>query len=503
MKVLPIDKVHKADAYTIENEPIKSIDLMERAATRFYKWARQRINKEKTVKVIVGPGNNGGDGLVVARLFLNDGFNVEVYIIRFTKKESDDFATNLKRLKQHQDIKIKEIFENDKFPVFSKNTVIIDAIFGSGLSKPVKGFIAEVIKSINSSDGIVISLDMPSGLFADKTSINTGGSIVEADYTLSFQFPKLAFFFPENDKYLGRWDVESIGLHPGYIQSVDVKDYYLVKEDIRENIKSRNKYSHKGHFGHGLLISGSYGKMGAAVLATKAALRSGAGLITTHIPVKGYDIIQTSIPEAMVSLDPSETVFSNPPDLTAFNAIGIGPGIDKSENTMKALKLLIQNSNVPMVFDADAINILGENKTWISFVPKGSVFTPHPKEFERLAGKWSDEFERNKMQREFSFKFQSYVLLKGAHTAITTPDGRCYFNSTGNPGMATGGSGDVLTGIILGLLCQRYTSLEASLIGTFIHGLAGDIATEDLSEETLIAGDLINYLSQAFRELKK
>ncbi len=501
MKILPIEKVRKADSYTIENEPVKSIDLMERAATQCFKWIKKRAGKSKKYRIIAGPGNNGGDGLVVARLLADKGCQVEVVILRFTDKESDDFSINLKRIKDDQQVSIKELQKDDQLDITGEETVIIDAIFGSGLSKPVKGFIGDMVKTINSSNSITIAIDMPSGLFADKTSLGTKSIIVKADYTLSFQFPKYCFFFPENDKYIGEWHILPIGLHSDFINSVEVKDFYLEKSEIKELIKTRNKFSHKGNYGHGLLISGSYGKMGAAVLASRSAMRAGIGLVTTHVPKKGYDIIQTSVPENMVSIDSSEVSFSEVPDLSGYSAIAVGPGLGKEKETQQSLKLLIQNTQVPIIFDADAINILAENKTWISFVPKGSIFTPHPKEFERLIGKWSNEFERNKLQREFSFKYQSYVVLKGAHTAITTPDGQCYFNSTGNPGMATGGSGDVLTGILLGLLAQNYTPLVTSLIGVYMHGLAADLAAQKLGEEAMIAGDIVAYLGKAFKKL--
>ncbi len=503
MKILPIEKVREADAYTITNEPIKSIDLMERAGTKCYRWIRNRVPKNRSIKIILGPGNNGGDGLVIARLMAEAKYTVEVIILRFTDKESGDFSKNLQRLLHTSGAVIHEVNEEHEFPGLSKNDIIVDAIFGSGLSKAVKGFVADAINTINSSGAKIIAIDMPSGLYADKSSRNSGSAIIKADYTLSFQFPKYAFFFAENDKYTGNWEILPIGLHPDFIRSVDVKTFFLEKEDIIPIVKPRNRFAHKGGFGHGLLISGSYGKIGAAVLGTLAALKAGAGLITTHIPQKGYEIIQTAVPEGMVSIDESETMFSALPDISAYNAIAVGPGIGMEEQTQKTLKLLIQNSSLPIIFDADAINILGENRTWISFIPEGSIFTPHPKEFERLVGTWNDEYERNEMQREFSLKNKAYLILKGAYTAITTPYGRCYFNSTGNPGMATAGSGDVLTGILLGLLSQGYTPLETCLLGVYLHGLAGDIAASRFGQHSLIAGDITNHLGKAYRRVQR
>ncbi|MCD4772101.1 MAG: NAD(P)H-hydrate dehydratase [Bacteroidales bacterium] len=502
MKILPIEKVRQADAYTIKNEPIKSTDLMERAGTQIYNWIINHIEKSQTVKVFCGLGNNAGDGLVVARLLVGKKYKVQLNVIRFSKKTSDDFETNYKRLEKLKGLEINNINKVDKIPEIYKNDIIVDAIFGSGLSRPVEGFIGDVILKINRSKALIIALDAPSGLFCDESSINHKGKIIEADYTLTFQFPKYAFLFPENDKYVGKWEVLPIGLHKDFIDSVEVKNYLIEKNDCLKILKKRNKFSHKGNYGHALLISGGYGKMGAAVLASKACLRSGAGLLTTHIPAKGYNIVQTAVPEAMTIIDENEEYFSEVPDLSNYDVIGVGPGIGTEKQTQNALKLLIQNSGVPIVFDADAINILGENKTWLSFIPEGSIFTPHPKEFERLAGKSKNNFDRIEMQKEFSFKYKSYVVLKGAHTSITTPNGDCFFNSTGNPGMASGGSGDILTGIVLGLLAQGYHSLEAAILGVYLHGLAGDIAAGKQSEEAMIASDIVESLGEAIKSIR-
>lgn len=501
MKIFSVNKIREADQYTIENEPVKSIDLMERAASKCYNWIKTRIKNDEKVKILAGPGNNGGDGLVIARLFSKTKISVELIIIRFTEKESPDFATNLKRLKSIENVKITELRANDPVPEFQFNDVIIDAIFGSGLSKPVKGFIADVIESVNQSSAKVISVDIPSGLFADKSSVDLDNAIIKADYTLTFQFPKLAFFLPENDPYVGNWFVIPIGLHKDFIEQTLVSNYYVEETDINELIRPRNKFQHKGNFGHGLLIAGSYGKIGAAVLAAEASLRAGAGLIHCHLPKKGYEIMQIANPEVMISIDDSDDHFSYLPDLSDYNAIATGPGLGMDEETMKALKLLIQNTSVPVVFDADAINILAENKTWLSFLTSGSVFTPHPKEFERLVGKWSNDFEKLEMQKEFAFRYQCYVILKGAYTTVATPEGRLYFNSSGNPGMATAGSGDVLTGIILGLLTQNYSSIEAALIGVFLHGLAGDIAAKRFSQPAMLAGDIVSNIGKAYKSI--
>lgn len=500
MKILPVEKIREADAYTIANESIASVDLMERAAKQCYKWLKKRVDKERRVLIFCGLGNNGGDGLVIARLMAGYNPDIEVFVTRYAEKCSEDFQVNYDRLKEVSPLKCVDLKEGDELPRIYPEDVVIDAIFGSGLSKPVKDFPAKVIRHINSSKALVVSVDMPSGLFSDVHTDPGAGAVVQADYTLSFQLPKLAFMFPENDSLAGEWKVFDIGLDEGFIDLADARDNLLTRKMVSDLLKSRTKFAHKGYFGHALLIAGGYGKMGASVLASKACLRSGVGLLHTHTPGKGYAIVQTAVPEAMVIIDPDEDCFSALPDLEPFTAIGAGPGIGFSEKTKKALKLLIQNSAVPLLFDADALTILGENRTWIPFIPKNSVFTPHPKEFERLVGKAKDDFHRNQLQREFCIKNGVYVVLKGAHTCICGPDGICYFNTTGNPGMATGGSGDVLAGLILGLLAQKYHPRDACLLGVYIHGLAGDMAAKKLGMEALIAGDIIDCIGKAFKK---
>lgn len=503
MKILPVDKIREADAFTIKNEPIESVDLMERAARACFKWIKKRTNSSQPVKIFCGPGNNGGDGLAIARMLLKNYFEVQVYVIHFTDKYSADFTVNLERLKEFHEVSVVYLKDFGNMPEIHQNDLVIDAIFGSGLSKPVQGFVAGIIKQINQSGAITIAIDTPSGLFCDENSTGRSEAIIEADYTLTFEFPKLAFLLPENDKFTGHWEILSIGLMKEFTDGVSVQNYFIENEDCQHLLKVRNKFAHKGTFGHALLIAGSYGKMGAAVLSSKACLRAGAGLVTCHIPKLGYQILQTTTPECMLSIDDSDTIFGKVPNLEPFNAIGVGPGIGQEKQTQNALKLLIQNASVPLVIDADAINILGENKTWISFLPPESILTPHPKEFERLVGKATDNFARIALQRAFSIKNNVYVVLKGTHTCISTPKGKCFFNSTGNPGMATGGSGDVLTGIITGLLAQGYTSFDACILGVYLHGLAGDIAAKKISPESLIAGDIIKNLGNAFISLRK
>lgn len=496
-KIFSAKQVKEADRFTVQHEPVVSIDLMERAALKCVEWICQHFGKKNQYKIFCGPGNNGGDGLAIARLLILSGFDVQVFALRTIEKYSKDFLANEQRLKQtHQNVFFDVRLLAD-LPFINKNDIIIDALFGTGLSKPVSGLPADCINRINSSGAMVIAVDIPSGLFAD---IHSGGTsvIIKAAHTLSFQFPKLAFFFPENAVYVGDWQVLNIGLSETFICNEPVSNYQLTSDLVKSLLKPRKKFSHKGTFGHALLIAGSYGKMGAAVLASQSCLRSGVGLLTIHTPKCGYEILQSTTPEAMVSVDDNDLFMQNDIRLNEFSAAGIGPGIGMNEHTQKALHFLLANSVKPLVLDADALNIIGLHTDWLSVIPANSILTPHPKEFERIAGKAANDFERQQIQLEFSKKYNLFIILKGAHTCITTPSGDSYFNTTGNPGMAKGGSGDVLAGLLTGILAQGHHSFEAGIIAVYVHGLAGDIAKQKLGEVGMTVSDLIQCLPKAF-----
>jgi ADP-dependent NAD(P)H-hydrate dehydratase / NAD(P)H-hydrate epimerase len=501
MKILNTQQIRDTDKYTIENEPIASIDLMERASKAFFDQVKKRLKKQDKIRIFCGMGNNGGDGLAVARMLITAGYDVSVCKIVHSEKSSTDFAINEERLKKLKKIDLTEIYQRKELPEISEKDIVIDALFGSGLSRPLKDFPAEVVRHINKSNARVVALDLPSGLFGEDNTDNIPENIIRADYTLTFQLPKLSFMFPENDIYLGQWQVLDIGLNQEYISRQDTPYHFLLKEDLLPFYKYRRKFDHKGTFGHALLIAGSYGKSGAAVLAGKAALKTGTGLLTTHIPSANYIIQQTSLPEGMVSVDENKKYFSGIKNPGSWSAIGIGPGLDKDPVTQNALKILIQNVSNPMVLDADALNIVAENPTWLSFLPPGSILTPHVGEFERLSGKCVNGWERLEKARDFAFRFRCYVVLKGAHTAVVTPDKQVIFNSTGNPGMATGGSGDVLTGMILGLLAQGYSPQYSSVAAVFLHGFAADLAVRRKPAESLLAGDIINFIERAIQKV--
>jgi NAD(P)H-hydrate epimerase len=502
MKLFTCKQISGIDQLTMQLEPISSIELMERASFRIADWVIQNVNHDRQVYLFAGPGNNGGDALAVARMLAWSNFRCTVYLADFGRELKGDPAINWQRLEEQNKVILKKIDSEESIPEIPAETIIIDGLFGSGLNKPLEGLAKKIVQQINQSEAEVISIDIPSGLFGEDNSENDLSGIVKANHTLTFQFPKLSFLFPENEQFVGEWTVLPIGLHSEAIATTESNYHFLTKEFISEKIKKRGKFSHKGTYGHALLIAGSYGKMGASILASRACLRSGVGLLTSHIPQLGYEIIQNSVPEAMISIDSSETVFSEVPDLSPYSAIGIGPGLDKKQETQHSLKVLLQAKPDKLILDADALNILSENQDWYAILPENTILTPHPKEFERLVGPSANSFERLQKQLRFSAKHKVIVVCKGAYTCITFPDGRVFFNSTGNPGMATAGSGDVLTGISLGLLAQKYSAEDATLIGVYLHGLAGDIAALEFGEYSLIAGDIITHLGKAFRYLE-
>ncbi|MEI6822835.1 MAG: NAD(P)H-hydrate dehydratase [Bacteroidota bacterium] len=501
MKILPVNLIREADAYTIKHNPIRSIDLMERAADACVEWILDNYKDTEHFEIYCGQGNNGGDGLAIARMLCEKEYDVYVHLVKTSSKPTKDYKINLDRLTDELDVRINQIDTVRDLKEFHYDIVIIDAIFGTGISKPVEGLTADVINYINKLEYPVISVDIPSGLYCD-TPVDAANAIINATYTLSFQFPKLAFMFEQNFKYVGKFRMLGIGLNDDFIEETETKNHFSIIDDVKEIYRPRKEmFVNKGTFGHALLICGSLGKMGAAVLSAKACLRTGAGMLTVHCPASGNLIMQISIPEAMVDLDEDQNKITSIKNLFKYDTIGIGPGIGTDASTQEAFRNLLLNIHKPLVIDADALNILSLNNDILYKVPANSILTPHKKEFERLFGISTNDFERNTLQREMSVKYNIYIVLKGAQTAITTPQGDCYFNSSGTQGMATAGSGDVLTGVITGLLAQGYEPKDAALLGVFLHGLAGEHCLGPRSLETMLAGDIIEHLSQAYFEL--
>jgi NAD(P)H-hydrate epimerase len=504
VKILSARQIRQADAYTIAHEPISSHELMERAATAaadalVKHFDRKQMNP-KHLHFFCGKGNNGGDGLVMARL-LNNRYEITVWVCPVPNEASPDFLLNMRRLQQLNNVSVQLLQPQDSLPVLQPDEVCIDCIFGSGLNRPPEGFIEKIIRHLNQTNAYKVAIDIPSGLFADKPVLDPE-TVFCANYTLTFELPKHSFLYDEHDRFTGEWEVIPIGLHPDFLKNAVTKIFRTDIDMVRNYYQPRKKNAHKGTFGHGLIIAGSAGKMGAAILAARAALRSGIGLLTVAVPAIGLPIMQTAVPEAMCLTDTGNIVLHHVPDIKPYKSIGIGPGIGQDKATAAAIdELLKRGVHCPMVWDADALNLLAKHPHWWDSIPAGSILTPHLKEFERLAGITLSDFKRHELQLSISKKYACVILLKGANTSITTPDGLTYFNSTGNPGMATGGSGDVLTGILTALLSQGYTAEKTAVMGAFLHGLSGDLAAARLSQEGMTAGDLIEYLPFAWQQI--
>ena len=485
-KIINITQTRNTDNHTIQKNDISSLELMENASLAFVKALEKKGILSKKIMVICGVGNNGGDGFAVCRLLRERGISATAVLVKFKDTLAKDCSVNLKKI---SDAII--LNPESELPDFSNIDIIIDAIFGTGINKPVRGFAANVIEAINNSGKTVYSLDVPSGLICDE--ISNSEYIVKSDFVISFQRPKLAFFFPENKSYINDWEIVDIGLDEAFIQEQET-DKFVLDETILNLVKKRQRQSHKGTYGHSLIMAGSYGKMGAAILSAKACLRSGVGLLTTYVPKCGYEIMQISVPEAMCLTDENQHILTKAPETEKYDSIGIGPGIGKDVLTAEFLKNILQKSKLFLVLDADALNIISANQELLKLLPENTILTPHIKEFDRLTGASQNTMERLEKQQNLSKKYKLIIVLKDAYTCISSVNGDLYFNTTGNQGMATGGSGDVLTGIIAGLLAQKYEPLHAALVAVYFHGLAGDQAAKRKGYNALIASDIIENL---------
>lgn len=501
MKILTCTQQKEADAYTIANNNILSINLMEKAASLIADEISKRWDRSHRIVVFAGAGNNGGDALAVARLLFSKSYPVKIYLFNIKGTISEDCMTNIQRLQQCGFTDYHEISNAFEPPKLTAEDVVVDGLFGSGLNKPLSGGFASVVKYINASNAQVVSIDLPSGLMGEDNSNNLRTNIIRADLTLSIQLPKLAFLFPENEDIVGEWKTLDIGISQEFIAQADTPYIITEASEMSQLIKPRKRFAFKNNFGHALLIAGSSGMAGASILAARACLRSGVGLLTIHTPVCNHDILQTAVPEAMVQNDVHELYFAEPVDLDNYQAIAIGPGIGQEEETALATFDQLADCYIPAVLDADAINILSSHRNYLNRLPRRSILTPHIGELERLIGRCNDSFDRLTKAKELAAYLQCYIVLKGAYSTVITPEGKFYFNPTGNPGMATGGSGDVLTGIILALLAQGHSQENAARLGTFVHGLAGDIACRRTGEISLTASDIIAALPEAWKEL--
>lgn len=502
MKILSPEQLKALDAATMQKQNLSSLELMEILALALMEVLTKRWSNTHSFLVFAGPGNNGGDGLAIARLLSELDYKVTVFLINPDKKLSRDCQTNFQRLQQKETVSITEVVEQFITPKFSQNCVIIDALFGIGLNKPLIGGFAALVKFINASNVPVVSVDMPSGLMCEDNTHNYSSHIIKANLTLTLHAPKLSQLLPENQVYVGELMVVDIGLDLDFVNQLPCDYEFVEASQLSLLLKKRPLFAHKGHFGHALLVAGKYGMAGAAVLSSKACFNVGVGKITIHTARKNNDILQIAVPEAIVSLDDNEYEVSTALKSDIFDAIGIGPGLGTSSATALAFIEQIRHSKKPIVIDADGINILSGHKGWLQQVPQNTIFTPHLGEYKKFGNRVTDSYSALIDARKLAQHHHFYIILKGHYTMICTPEGKVYFNNTGNSGMATAGTGDVLTGMILGFLAQGYNLQEVSQLAVYLHGLAGDIAADKWGEESLTASRLIEEIPVAFKLLK-
>ncbi len=497
MKLLSAAQIRQWDQYTIKHEPVTSTNLMERAAKACTRWILQNILADNFY-IFCGKGNNGGDGLAIARMLNASGKQCHVFVTEPDAKGSEDFNINFNHLHQLKSVPITLLKGEEDNPPLPPGTVVIDALIGTGLNRKLEGSIAQLVNYLNDSGNTIISIDIPGGLQSEASSV--GHPVIQAAHTLTFQCLKLAFLMPENELYFGQVHILDINLHPNFPDTVETRFQLVNKALCQSILQPRRRFAHKGNFGHSLLIAGSYSKMGAAVLSAKACTKSGTGLVSCHTPKCGLNILQTTVPEAMCSVDTEEQTISELPDeLEKYSAMGIGPGIGTSDQVIFFIQNLITKAKQPLIFDADALNILSARKELLRMLPKSAILTPHPKEFERLFGENLNDYQKIETALQKAAELKIVIVLKGHYSFIATPAGEGYFNFTGNAGMATGGSGDVLTGVITGLLAQGYSSADAAIAGVFLHGLAGDLAAGIHSMEAMTAGDIVDAIGKAFK----
>ena len=498
MKIFSASQIYEADNFTIKSQNISSDMLMERAAEQLFNWLHQLLQGSQVkIHLFCGIGNNGGDGVALARLLKENEYNITVYVVNYSEKRSKNFLLNLGRLKERK-VWPTYLDADTELPAIGHQEIIVDAIFGIGLNRNPDDWVVKLIDHLNRSNAFVLSVDIPSGLFMDKVTTKNE-AVVLADHVLSIQLPKLVFFLPQTGIYSKNWELLDIGLDERFIHSQKTGFELITKYEVLPFYLPRPKFSHKGTFGHVMVMGGSFGKVGAAQLAAKASLVSGAGLVTAHVPECAYVPFQSALPEVMVQTSGKNHIESFVHNINV-SVICLGMGLGTLPPTQKALEEFLNVNKAPLVIDADGLNILAEQPKLLSLLPPKSVLTPHPGELKRLIGDWKDDFDKLEKVKALSKTHDVIVIVKGAHS-ITIYDDAGYINSTGNPGMATGGSGDVLAGIIAGLIAQGYPNLNASIFGVFLHGLAGDITASQLGFEAVTASKIIDNLGNAFKEL--
>ena len=502
MKIFTTENIRKIDRYTIDDEGVSSQELIHRVAEGVVGEIISRWSPSKPTMVFAGAGNNGADALIVAKLLIEAGFNTHVVLINVKGDSlSRDCRLAREELMSLGNVSMTEIVHTAHIPPLTADHLVVDGLFGTGLHNPLEGGYMAMARYINESGATVLSIDVPSGMFGDWNTRVLARNVVHADYTVAVQFPRLAFFLSDNADLVGKWKVVDIGLSRRAIEETPTKYFYIEKDDVKRVLKVRPDFCSKADFGHALLISGCYGMMGAAVLAARGALRAGVGKLSVHSARCGFNVLQTAVPEALFSPERNDIVISDMTPRFSYTAIGVGPGIGTNDATKGALETLIKTIKRPMVLDADALNIIARNPSLIDHITPGSILTPHAGEFDRIFGSQASAEVRLLKALEVAHKYKLIIVLKGHYSATVRPDGKVFFNSTGSAAMATGGSGDVLTGIITSLLAQGYKSEAAATAGVYIHGLAGDIAARSEGDYGTTAADIAASVGKAIKEI--
>ncbi len=514
MKVASSAEMKTLDQRAIEEYGIPGVVLMENAAIQLVRVLLENYKQFTHGKFFIfcGKGNNGGDGFAIARHLANQGRQVNIILLAEPEKIGGDAAVNL-RIAQKMGLPFQTITTSEKLlslrQAISGQDLVIDAIFGTGLSTAVRGFYKEAIDFINELPNQVVAVDIPSGLNADTGKVE--GSCIRADLTISFGLPKMAHLLTPASTHVGCLEVVGISIPPKLVEEAGIKVNWLEKKDVAGLLGSRPLDSHKGDYGHLLIMGGSEGKGGAPAMAALAGLRSGAGLVTLAVPEKVHQAIEMGLMEVMSEpLNKPEkrilveSSYENlEPLLAGKSALVIGPGIGAQPETGKFLQKVIASTAIPMIIDADGLNLLALDKKILERKNAPIILTPHPGEMGRLMNIPTKEVQSNRLEvaMDLAQSTGCFIVLKGAGTIVASPQGDAFINTTGNPGMATAGTGDVLAGMVGGFLAQGLGPEEATNVGVFLHGLAGDLAAKEFGERSLIAGDMIQVFPRALQTL--
>lgn len=510
MKIFTSEDIRTIIAKSLEADGSTVAELAEKVAEGVAADILARWRPTKRTFVFAGPGLNGAYGLATARKLAEAGFSPEVFLFNIRGKM---LSPDCKRLRDEVEkvpgLTLTEVVNTFDPPQLPSSALVVDALFGVENHQPLAGGFVSLVRYINESRTTVVSIDLPSGLFSDWNPNGVNRDIIHANTTVAVGFPHLCFLMDENAELVGQWKVLDVGFDEGVVREMPTKFHLVERADIKRVLRPRSEFCNKNDLGHALLIAGSYGMVGAATLAARGALRSGAGKVSVYSASCAYSPLQTSVPEAMFIGDKGKFMVGaiNPatfPQSAKGNlAVAIGPGLGTNDATAAAVESFIKSWDKPMVVDADALNIIAMKRDLLNHLPLLSVLTPHDGEFDRLFDAQFNHERRILKAIEMSAAYNILILLKGRYSALVRPDGKVFFNFSGNPGMATGGSGDVLTGVIAGFMAQGLKPEVASIVAAFVHGEAGDLAAEEQGEYGMTSGDIASKIGIAIKNIMK